>query len=512
MPIDTVREPGQAMNNDAAEKGPVQGLVSGWSALKWNYLGNLTRGISQFTIGVLLARLLGPEPFGIVALAWMILGLGRLFADLGFGAALVQRITLSTQELRFISTCQMSFAVLLTGAGVCSAHAIASYFHKPMATPVLQVLFLLFLIDCPGQISAALLRRNLNFKAMQQISIVSYLMGYLVVGLPAAVLGLGEWSLVAAQLTQSMLNSALLLRSAPIPRTPSFHCDTPDIAKFGGKVVAANLSSWVISNLDTVFVGRAFGISSLGLYNRALNLLNTPMSIIATGFQGVLFAACSRSQHDLRRLREIYLETSAVVALVCVPLFATAAAIPRTLILGIYGPEWEASIPLVTPLAFAVLVNVLLAINGPLLMAGNRVGVELRNQLYTILALVPLLLVAIQYSLTATAWAVLAAYLTRWTLLSLATLRFTGASVTEYGRSLGHPVCFGTLIAACGLLVEQCFLFLPPTPRLATVALVCAAVALVLAQHFGAVYVKRNLPHLVKIENLSLPLRKFFHV
>src|SRR3954447_7843179 len=102
----------------------------GWQALKWNYFGNAARGLAQFVIGILLARLLGPEPFGIVAVAWIILGVGNLFADLGFGAALVQRASLSTSDLRFIFTCQMVFASCLTLVGVLSADFIARYFHK----------------------------------------------------------------------------------------------------------------------------------------------------------------------------------------------------------------------------------------------------------------------------------------------------------------------------------------------------------------------------------------------
>src|SRR3981081_316259 len=121
--------------------------ILGWQALKWNYLGNIMRSLSQFVIGILLARLLGPEAFGIVAVAWMILGLGRFFFDLGVGAALVQGGSLSILDLRFIFTCQMAFASFLTASGILSAEYIAAYFHKPEATLVIQVMFFLFVVQ-----------------------------------------------------------------------------------------------------------------------------------------------------------------------------------------------------------------------------------------------------------------------------------------------------------------------------------------------------------------------------
>ncbi len=484
----------------------------GWLALKWNYFGNVMRSLSQFAIGILLARLLGPEPFGIVAVAWIILGVGNLFADLGFGAALVQRATLSTADLRFIFTCQMGFACLLTLAGVLSADAIAAWFHKPDAALVIQAMFFLFIFQSLGQTAAAMLRRALNFKTLQQITIVTYLAGYLGVGLPAAWLGLGVWSLVAAQSVQCLLNALLLIRATAVPLGLCFAPGDPDIIRFGLKVTAANLSSWSISNLDVVVIGRAFGLVELGLYNRALNLVNLPMSIITTGFQGVLFAACARTQRDTAALKRIYLETTAAVAMLCFPLFLTVAAVAETLVLALYGPLWAASVPVVAPLALAVLVNALLAIKGPILMAGNRVGLELRNQLYTVLMFVPALWIAVQFSTVAVAWAVLATYVARWLLLALHTLRLTGVSVRAYAATLGTPLLFGVGVSLAAALAERTLAFLPPLARLLAVAAVAAVVLLGLIRLFGARFLKSYLGTLVQTASLPGSVRTLLNV
>lgn len=486
--------------------------ILGWQALKWNYLGNIMRSLSQFVIGILLARLLGPEPFGIVAVAWMILGIGNLFADLGFGAALVQRENLSPLDLRFIFTCQMVFASCLTAFGIFSAEYVASYFHKPEATLVIQVMFFLFMFQSLGQTAASVLRRSLNFKTLQQITVMSYLVGYLFIGIPAAYLGLGVWSLVAAQLVQSLLNSILLIRATSVPLTPYFHRGSPDIVKFGLKVTAANLSSWSISNLDTVFIGRAFGVVDLGLYSRATNLLNMPMNIIATGFQGVLFAACSRTQDDPQKIKRIYLETNAAVAIICFPIFLTAALVPETIILGIYGAKWQASVPIILPLSLAVLVNALLAIKGPILMAGNRVGVELKNQIYTILLFVPILFITIQYSLVTVAWAVFATYTIRWLLLTFETLRFTGATVGEYANTFRIPVLFGVAVSAAAAVTDHYLSFVPPFARLVAVAAVASLTLLIFIRLFGGKFLKANLATLVEVKNLSGIVRKFLNV
>lgn len=484
----------------------------GWVALKWNYIGNILRSLSQFGIGILLARMLGPEPFGIVAIAWIILGVANLFADLGFGAALVQRAELATADLEFIFTCQMAFASLLAVLGVCSAEAIAAYFHKPEAKLVIEAMFLLFIFQALGQTGAAMMRRNMDFKTLQQITIASYLAGYLCVGIPAAWLGLGVWSLVAAQSVQTLLNSLLLIRTRQAPLRFGFKPRDPGIVGFGFKVTAANLSSWSISNLDVVFIGRAFGTVDLGLYNRVLNLVNMPMSVITTGFQGVLFAACARAQSDRAAVKRIYLETNAAVAFICFPIFLTAASVPETLVMALYGPKWAASVPLVTPLALAVLVNALLAIKGPILMAGNRVGLELRNQILTVLMFVPALLLAVRYSPAVVAWAVLATYVTRWTLLAIDTLRLTGASVREYAATFRTPVFCGACISTAAGLADRSLLFLEPLPRLLIVAAVAVIVLLCLVRLFGGQFLKSYLGTMVGTARLSGRVRKLLNV
>lgn len=492
--------------------GPTEPLISAGRALQWNYLGNITRSGLQFLVGILLARLLGPEPFGIVAIAWLILGIGNLFADLGFGAALVQRASLTTADLRFIFTCQMALGAALTLAGVLGAGTIATYFHHPDATLVIQAMSCLFLFQSLGQTGAAMLRRALKFKLLQQVTIVSYLVGYVGVGIPAAWHGWGVWSLVAAQNIQSLLSSLLLLRYSPVPMAPSFKRTDHDIVRFGLKVTAANLSSWSISNLDVLFIGRAFGVAELGLYNRALSLVNMPMSAITTGFQGVLFAACARAQASPDALRRIYLETNAAVAALCFPLFLTCAAVPDTLVLALYGPAWRGSVALIPPLALAVLANALLAIKGPILMAGNRVGLELRNQLYTVLIFVPLLWMAVDYSLRTVAWAVVATYVIRWVLLAATTLRALQVPVGAYLASLRTPMLFGCCVSLGAALADRALFFLPPAARLLAVSAVAGAISLALARRFGAGFVKSHLGTFVNPAGLPHGVRSLLHI
>ena len=170
-------------------QAPSNLLARSATALKWNYAGVLVRVACQLAIGVVLARMLGPAPFGVVAIAWLLIGACNLFADFGLAAALVQKEHVAERDIRFVFTCQVALGALLTGIGMLVADSVASYFGVPDAAAPLRAMFGLFLIQSIGQTSAALLRRSLDFRYLQQISIGSYLLGYLAIGIPGAVAG-----------------------------------------------------------------------------------------------------------------------------------------------------------------------------------------------------------------------------------------------------------------------------------------------------------------------------------
>src|SRR5919201_6189643 len=118
---------------------------SAWSGLMWNYLGVAARFVSSFVIGVVLARLLDPKPFGQVAITWIVIGLGNLVADFGFGAALVQRQEISKESIRFVFTVQMAIGAAMTALVIALAPLLASLFGQPEVTPVLRALAWIFL-------------------------------------------------------------------------------------------------------------------------------------------------------------------------------------------------------------------------------------------------------------------------------------------------------------------------------------------------------------------------------
>lgn len=384
------------------------------AALCWGYMGFACRAVVNFGYTVVLARLLGPKPFGQVAVALLVVGFANLLADGGFELALVQSPALTERDIRFAFTIQLIVGSILTFLCAVLAPVVALVFRDPTVTGVLRWMSLVFLIQSAGQVSTALLKRRLDFRRLQAARVGSSLLGYAGVGILMAWLGCGVWSLVGAQLTQSAVYSAMVFLKIRHPLSPSINRGSFRLARYGIKVAGTNIVNWCISNLDNAFAGRSFGSEALGLYSRAFNTSSLPADAIVSTWQQVLVASCSRACDRPDVIRRAYLAAFSAVMIITVPLFCGVAVSAHTVVLVLYGNSWGGVIPLLPPLALGMVLHTAMALSGPVLSAMDRVSSELKAQFISLVIAVPAFLIAVRYSLAALAWTVFGIYCIRF--------------------------------------------------------------------------------------------------
>jgi PST family polysaccharide transporter len=415
------------------------------SALKWSYLGVAVRSLSSLFVGVVLARLLGPKPFGLVAVASLVIGFGNLLSDFGFSAAIVQRDALSEEDIRFVFTVQMMSGVAFALACFFGAGVAANLFHSQEVIPVIRALSLTFPLQAFGQTASNLLRRKLAFRTLQIAQMASYLT-FVVIGISLAAMGFGVWALVIAQLVQAALGSAVAYSLMPHSLLLIFRVKS-SLMVFGFKVICNNVVNWSISNLDNAFVGHAFGVVPLGLYSRAFQLASVPMNAVVSGYQSVLLAACSRVQNRDDALRRVYLASMAGMAVAMIPLFSVAAVVSHTIIATLYGNAWIGAVPLLIPLALAMPLNALLGLGGPILYSKGKVERDLRAQFATAVIAVVVFAAACRVSVVCLAWCVLLVYVFRFLAVTRETIRTLNVSWIDIVLALRGSTVVGLLTA-----------------------------------------------------------------
>lgn len=383
------------------------------SALAWNIAGGGGRVIAQLLIQIVLARMLGPEAFGQYSAVLVVLGIGWLLAEGGFGAALVQKPDLEAGDVQQALGWVLLLASLISAAIAGAAPWLAGQFGDPSLTPMFRwVGALVFLIGL-SNISSSLLRRDLDMKRLQIIQLLSYLIGFGLVAMTLASAGFGAWSLVIGFGTQTAITffaSYAIARHSLRPRLGGDQA----LRRYGLKVVATNIANWAIENLDRFLVGRIWGVQALGLYAVAFNLSRAPVGMLVGAVQSVAFSSASRIQADDQRMRRSYLAVTSALALTMFPPFFLICLEAETVMQIIYGSRWSGASPMLAAFSVTTPIYALVAITGPMLWARGQVEKELYSQIAIAFVLLGGFVLLRSLPLDLAVWVVPLAYLFRF--------------------------------------------------------------------------------------------------
>lgn len=461
-------------------------------AVKWNYIGTISRAAAQFVSLIALARLLGPEPTGLFGYAFMLISFTAVAAEMGLSAAMVQAKTLSRAQLGSVASRLILVAIgLSSGLYLISEWIAATLFNAPMATPVLQAMAPSLIVSALSIPPAAMLKRELKFRALTLIGLGSYIFGYILVGIGVAYAGGGVWSLVAAWYAQNISACIAMNISARGSLVWGNPLQLQKLGGFGGIIMVTYLFNWVIDNATHFVVGRVFGPASLGAYTVANNLVRTPAGHLVTNLQSVLFPASALAQDNPEALRRAYLTALSGISLVSLPLFSGAAAASSLVVDALLGNKWVEAQPLFAPLALAMIPHCLMALAGPILGGkGEPIG-ELVVQSLIATVLVVALYSASQFGLETLAWTVCAVFLLRFAGMSYALSRRIGVSFFDIMAALRGGLLLGTGAVAAVLTIQHILpllaIELPPIPKLLLVMMgitvCCLVLLIVLPRH-----------------------------
>ena len=424
------------------------------SAVFWGAGGAVVRLILQVATQIALARILGPAQYGLFAVGATVISFSSFLSDIGLAYGLIQKDTVHERDIRFVMTWQV-----LLGSAVCAAVALIStplaiFFGDLRAAPVIQALSAVCLLNALAAPALNLLKRSLDFKKIQLIQLVSYFLGYMLVGLPLALYGAEVWALVTAWIVQAAASGMLLYRSSRHSLLPLLWYEgARRQSGYGVTVLVTNLVNWLIGNVDRIVVARAFGIRDVGLYATSYNLFYNPTSTLLGVIQPVFFSASSRIADESHRIVDAYLSLVAALALVALPVFVAVATIAGTFVLALYGPGWSDASVLVRPLALAMPLFLLFGLTTPVLWTTGRASSEFRIQAPLAVLWIAATAIAAKFSIVHVAWTVLALYAFRNVVIIVVASRGLNLTATKMWRSIrgGLLLSLGIALALTGI-------------------------------------------------------------
>jgi PST family polysaccharide transporter len=307
--------------------------------------GQLIRILVQLTGIVILARLLSPSDYGLIASVTAIIGIGEVFRDFGLSSAAVQAKELSRNQQDNLFWINTLIGLVLTAVAIVCSPLIAALYGDDRLMQLTQVLGFTFLLNGLATQYRAHLNRNFRFMALAGTEIAAQI-GGLVVGVVMALTGYGYWALAGQQISQGMLMIVVLLAVTRwLPRWMHRRTEMAGFIKFGSSLAATQLLGYASRNTDSVVIGATLGPGPLGLYNRAFQLLLLPLNQINAPSTRVALPVLSRLHDDAERFaRFVILGQTIMLHLVSFILaFACSQAVPVVTIA--LGQKWLEAAP-----------------------------------------------------------------------------------------------------------------------------------------------------------------------
>lgn len=308
---------------------------------------------------VILARLLSPQEFGLVAMAGAITANLGLLKGAGLSIGSVQRETVNHQQVSNVFWANLGLGVLLAVISIGLAWPVAWFYGDDRLTSIMLALSLTFVFAGATAQHQALLLRQMRLKARALIGVVAVLAS-VVVGCSMAWVGFGYWALVGMPLCLS--GTAMVMTwsvSRWCPALPSRRSGVRSLLRFGIRLTTSDLIVRVARSTDTLLIGRFFGAASLGLYSRADALLSRPLEQVIMPMGDVFVPLLSRLQFDPERYRRTFLRAFGMLALISFPFTASLFALSKPLILVLLGPGWVDAAPILAVFTVMALCRVL---------------------------------------------------------------------------------------------------------------------------------------------------------
>jgi PST family polysaccharide transporter len=362
---------------------------------------------------IVLARLLDPADFGLVALAFVVLSTVELIAPLGLPAALIQRQVDREQAAYQVFLVTITTGVVLYLAVSLGAGVLAGALGNERLAQVIPWMGLLVVLGGFTRVPEALMEKEMMFKRLSAIMIATDIL-YIACALGLALLGYGVWSLVVAHVAKAVLALGMSWAMSPgwgwLRRKPWNAPLMRDLLRFGMSNVGSRSVYFFFTNVDNLVVGRQLGATALGYYSKAFDFTTKTVDNINRTIGIVLFPSYAKIQHDRERLSAAYLKSLRMISSVTVPLAMGIFITAPELVPVVLGSRWAPMIPILQILALMSLVKPLSSTTSALFNAMGRPGYNLRAGLVVCAVLVPLMFALLWMGPEGVAFAVFAAH------------------------------------------------------------------------------------------------------
>ncbi len=316
----------------------------GIQAFIWDLLGKVGIHASSFIVMIILARLLEPSDFGLIAMVMVIVGIASIFSDIGLGGALIQRRRVLPIHYSSVLIFNVGAGFILTLLTFFSADLIATFYNSSELSPIVKVMSTLFTISAFHAVQSVILRKELNYKLLTQVNLIASILSG-VIGVTLAFLDFGVWSLVGQVLSRELIiNIVIWSKTSWIPSLSFSFKALKQLWGYGFNIFLAGVIDTVYEKIDYMIIGRLFSPATLGFFYQAKQLNMFVIKYSSGSLMSVLFPVLSKIQKDKAHFQRVVIKSLGIICFITFFLLGELYLIADELIVGLFGEKWEASV------------------------------------------------------------------------------------------------------------------------------------------------------------------------
>ncbi|MCX2837922.1 lipopolysaccharide biosynthesis protein [Salinimicrobium sp. MT39] len=374
------------------------------SGLVWTFTQQFGNQIIGFVVSLILARLLLPEEFGLIAMIAVFVAVGNGLMDSGLSLSIIRDTEAGDKDFSTVFIFNVVAGAIIYLSIFIAAPFIAQFYDQEILTKIIRVYCLTFIFSAATSVHIALFTRNMNFRVQTLTAIPAAVISG-VLGIVLAIQGYGVWSLVYSSLLNSILNFVLIWKYSDWYPSRSF--DKILFLKhwnYGYKLGLANLLNRIFNNLYLVVIGKYFSPALLGFYSRAESTKQLPLSNIERALNKVSFPMFVGIKHDPERLKNVFRRLLKMVVFVVSPVLLIGAAIAEPLFVFFFTEKWLPAVPYFQILCLGGLLLPLHSYNLSLLNIYGRSDLFLKLEIIKKVLIVGSILLIIPFGIYGLLW------------------------------------------------------------------------------------------------------------
>jgi len=359
----------------------------------WSFVDNIANQGVTFLVGLVLARILTPEEFGVIGMITIFIAISNSIVDSGFSNALIRKIDATDVDYNTVFYFNLVIGIFLYVILYFCSPAISRFFDEPILIAVARVMGIILIFNSLAIIQRTLLVKRVDFKTQTKVSLIASLSSAFI-GIGMALAGLGVWSLVGQQLSRQLFNTIFLwVFSWWKPQWLFSIKSFEELFGFGSKLLLSGLIDTVYKNIYYLVIGKFYSAAQLGQYTRAEQFNTIFSSNLTSVVQRVSYPVLSSIQNEPERLKSAYRQVIKTTMLITFACMLGLAAIAKPLILILIGDKWLVSVEYLQIICFSGMLYPLHAINLNMLQVKGRSDLFLKLEVIKkILAVIPIVL------------------------------------------------------------------------------------------------------------------------